>query len=99
MNGGKAIFNSVVAEITDTTNIARAYGILPLSWTGGGTIGPLIGGSLAHPVENYPALFGSSDLLKYHPYLLASSVPAIYAILMMLLIHKHFEEVRKNTLH
>jgi hypothetical protein len=92
MNGGIGVMKSVVAEITDTTNIAKAWAIMPLSWTTGGTLGPLFGGILAHPAENYPGLFGSSDLMKQYPYLLACSIPAVYAAFLFWLTRSYFIE-------
>jgi MFS family permease len=45
LNGNVAIFKSVIGESTDRSNAARAFGLLPLVWATGCTIGPLLGGS------------------------------------------------------
>jgi hypothetical protein len=92
MNGGIGIMRSVVAEITDTTNIAKAWGIIPISFTTGATLGALLGGALVHPAENYPGLFGSSYLMSQYPYLLACSVPAVYAIFVLWFTYIYFVE-------
>ncbi|THU83594.1 MFS general substrate transporter [Dendrothele bispora CBS 962.96] len=54
MNGNVAVVKSMLAEITDETNQARAFALLPAAYAVGSTIGPLLGGYLSHPVERYP---------------------------------------------
>lgn len=39
LNGNVGILKSMVAEITDETNIAQAYAYMPLAWSSGGTLG------------------------------------------------------------
>ncbi|KAG8923946.1 hypothetical protein FRC00_005673 [Tulasnella sp. 408] len=46
-------------EITDKTNQAQGA-----FWCIGAIIGPLIGGTLSHPAERYPEVFGTYDFLK-----------------------------------
>ncbi|GAC98226.1 major facilitator super [Pseudozyma hubeiensis SY62] len=57
-NGNVAIVKSVMAELTDESNQARAFGLLPLTWTVGCLVGPLLGGFLSRPAEKYPGWFG-----------------------------------------
>jgi hypothetical protein len=39
LNGNIGVMKSMLAEITDETNAARAFGIVPLSWAIGNTVG------------------------------------------------------------
>ena len=39
LNGNIGVLKSVLAEITDETNMARAFAIVPLSWAIGNTVG------------------------------------------------------------
>ena len=39
LNGNIGVLKSMIAEITDSTNLAQAYGFLPISWSTGGTLG------------------------------------------------------------
>lgn len=70
MNGNIAILQSVVAEITDETNFAQAMALLPLCYACGLIIGPIIGGYLAAPAQQYPELFGGYQILVDNPYFL-----------------------------
>ncbi|KAF5358781.1 hypothetical protein D9758_008532 [Tetrapyrgos nigripes] len=80
LNGNIGVLKSMIAELTDSTNIAQAYAYTPAAWTSGGLLGPLAGGLLAHPAEQYPNVFGNSEFLKKHPYFLPSAVPATFAV-------------------
>lgn len=50
-----------MGEITDRTNAARAFSLLPLMWALGCTIGPLLGGYLSQPAKKYPWLFAKEE--------------------------------------
>lgn len=62
-NGNVAIVKSVMGELTDSTNQAKAFSLLPLTWTVGCLIGPLLGGYLSKPAEQYPGTFGKGAWL------------------------------------
>ncbi len=42
---------------------------------------PAIGGTLSHPAERHPDIFGQSEFLKKYPYFLACSIPATFSML------------------
>lgn len=88
-NGAIGVARGAVRDLTDSTNEGRAIAWIGLCWGMGGITGPIIGGLLEHPAENYPALFGRFQLLKDYPYLLpctvASSITFIGAILSLFL--------------
>ncbi|KAJ6579953.1 major facilitator superfamily domain-containing protein [Mycena vulgaris] len=64
--GNSSVYQTILAELTDTTNRASAYpiygGIYPL----GATVGPLIGGFFSNLATKYPTYFGYS-FLEAHP--------------------------------
>ncbi|KAI6098251.1 major facilitator superfamily domain-containing protein [Pisolithus croceorrhizus] len=95
LNGNIGVMKSMVAEITDPTNIAQACSIMPLTWFIGTTIGPLIGGLLEHPAENFPAVFGGSTFFKAYPYFLPCSVSATFAVLCWFIAYFLLEETTK----
>ncbi|KAH7100536.1 MFS general substrate transporter [Auriculariales sp. MPI-PUGE-AT-0066] len=68
--GNVAVIQSMVGEITDETNQARAFPILSLCWNLGCIIGPLIGGTLSDPATRYPEIFGDIQYLKDRPFFL-----------------------------
>ncbi|KAI6042028.1 major facilitator superfamily domain-containing protein [Pisolithus marmoratus] len=98
LNGNIGILKSMVAEITDPTNIARACSLMPLTWFFGATIGSLIGGILEHPAEKFPAIFGNSTFLKTYPYFLPCSVSAAFAVICWLVAYFLLEETTKPQL-
>ncbi|PPQ68704.1 hypothetical protein CVT25_012105 [Psilocybe cyanescens] len=75
LNGNIGVIKSMMAEMTDSTNISQA------TWSTGGTLGPIIGGSLARPAERFPTLFGNNEFLKKYPYFLPCAVPATFSAL------------------
>ncbi|KAG1856207.1 MFS multidrug-resistance DHA1 sub-family [Suillus tomentosus] len=81
LNGNVGVIKSMMVDITDSTNLAQAYAYMPLAWSTGGTIGPLVGGLLSRPVEEFPNVFGHSQFLKTYPYFLACAVPATFSAL------------------
>ncbi|PLW34425.1 hypothetical protein PCANC_20207 [Puccinia coronata f. sp. avenae] len=88
-NGAIGVARGAVRDLTDSTNEGSAIAWIGLCWGMGGITGPIIGGLLEHPAENYPALFGRFQLLKDYPYLLpcavASFITFIGAILSLFL--------------
>ncbi|KAJ7612121.1 member of major facilitator superfamily multidrug-resistance, DHA1 sub-family [Roridomyces roridus] len=84
LNGNIGVIKSIIADITDSTNIAHAYAWTPLAWATGVTVGPAIGGYLARPAERFPALFGNSKFLKKYPYFLPCSIPATFSLIAWL---------------
>ncbi|KAF9522055.1 member of major facilitator superfamily multidrug-resistance, DHA1 sub-family [Crepidotus variabilis] len=85
LNGNTGVVKSMIAEMTDSTNIAQAYAYMPITWSAGGAIGPLIGGILARPAERFPRLFGNSEFLKKFPYFLPCAIPATSTALTFVL--------------
>ncbi|KAJ7236260.1 major facilitator superfamily multidrug-resistance, DHA1 sub-family [Mycena haematopus] len=81
LNGNIGVIKSIVAELTDSTNIAQAYAIMPLAWSTGSTLGPIIGGSLAQPAERFPDIFGNNQFLRKYPYFLPCAVPATFSLI------------------
>jgi len=85
MNGNVAVMKSVMAEITDETNEAQAFALLPMCYALGSIIGPTLGGYLARPAEQYPNIFGHIEFLKAFPYFLPcfiASCANLFAILL-----------------
>lgn len=87
LNGNVAIYKATIGEMTDRTNAARAFSLLPLMWSAGCTIGPLLGGYLSRPAKRYPEWFSTkqdgllalSGVWERHPYLLPCIVAASFS--------------------
>ncbi|KAG1744728.1 major facilitator superfamily domain-containing protein [Suillus lakei] len=91
-NGENGVIKSMMMDITDVTNLPKAYGYMPLPSMLAAIIGPLAGGSLSRPADRFPEIFGRSELLKTYPYLLASAVPAICAAILWLVMYFRLKE-------
>ncbi|KAG9021960.1 hypothetical protein FRB95_001085, partial [Tulasnella sp. JGI-2019a] len=91
-NGNAAVLKSAIAEVTDETNRARAFTLLPTSWAIGSIIAPAIGGFLSRPAAQLPGLFGSSTLFIKFPYLLPCLAASCIALLGWLVGFIYLEE-------
>jgi hypothetical protein len=90
---------SMMADITDSTNVAAAFSFLPITYGTGSTLGPLIGAVLAHPYERFPGtLFSKLEFFKQYPYFLACSVPAVLALISMTVTIVCLKEVKADFL-
>ncbi|KAI6155625.1 major facilitator superfamily domain-containing protein [Pisolithus tinctorius] len=78
LNGNAGVMKSIIGEITDNTNMARAFALLPIVFSVGASIAPLFGGGLAKPHDHWPELFSGSFWVQY-PYFLPCLVSASYA--------------------
>ncbi|KAF5379711.1 hypothetical protein D9615_005711 [Tricholomella constricta] len=78
-NGNIGVSKSVMGEITDSTNIADAFAMMPLMWSFGSTIGPIVGGLLSQPAKTWPDLFGKIMFFHQYPYFLPCAVAALIA--------------------
>ncbi|KAG2739671.1 MFS general substrate transporter, partial [Suillus brevipes Sb2] len=91
-NGENGIIKSMMMDITDATNLPKAYGYMPLPSMLASIIGPLAGGSLSRPADRFPEIFGQSQLLKIYPYLLACAVPALCSAIVWLVLYFCYKE-------
>ncbi|PFH51111.1 hypothetical protein AMATHDRAFT_59848 [Amanita thiersii Skay4041] len=98
LNGNIGVIKSMLMELTNTSNIARAYVYLPLTWSTGTTLGPMIGGSLSRPAERFPKLFGGNNFLKKYPYFLPCAISATYSALIWLLAFLFLKETVKRPI-
>lgn len=80
-NGNIGVSKSVLAEITDKTNIADAYAFSPLMWYSGVTIAPIIGGILSRPADRWPDTLGRIALLREYPYFLPCAIASALAFI------------------
>lgn len=93
LNGNIGVIKSMMVEITDSpSSLAQAYAYMPIAWSSGGTIGPLIGGSLSRPADRFPNIFGDSQFLKTYPYFLPCAVPATFSILAWIVTFLFLQE-------
>ncbi|KAF9048269.1 MFS general substrate transporter [Hymenopellis radicata] len=97
LNGNIGVIKSMMAEMTDSTNIAQAYAYMPISWSTGAVLGPIIGGALSRPAEQFPELFGNSEFLKEYPYFLPCAIPATFSAIAWGVTYLFLKETARNT--
>ncbi|KAK2686636.1 hypothetical protein QWA68_015257 [Fusarium oxysporum] len=73
-SGSSLILRTMVAEISTKETEATMFSWFAFSGNLGIFLGPLIGGVLADPTQQYPGLFGGLDFLKKYPYALSCLV-------------------------
>ncbi|KAI9452892.1 MFS general substrate transporter [Lactarius psammicola] len=80
LNGNIGVMKSMMAELTDESNMARGFSLFSVTSAVGGTIGPFIGGVLSRPQDRWPNVF-SHPFWREYPYFLPCLVTAAYALL------------------
>jgi len=91
VGGNLGVIKSMIAELTDETNVARGFSLLPMARAFGFIIGPFIGGVLSRPQDRWPDLFSHPFWAKY-PYFLPCLVAAAYVLLSLILGAMYLEE-------
>ncbi|KAI6025129.1 hypothetical protein PISMIDRAFT_672967 [Pisolithus microcarpus 441] len=91
LNGNVGVMKSVIGEITDTTNMARAFALIPIVFSVGASIAPFFGGGLVKPHDHWPKLFSGSFWVQY-PYFLPSLVSASFTTFSFSIIALFFKE-------
>ncbi|KAH7926035.1 MFS general substrate transporter [Leucogyrophana mollusca] len=77
LNGNLGVMKSMIAELTDSTNMAQGFSLIPIVWCVGATIGPFMGGALARPHERFPGVF-SGIFWERYPYFLPCAAAATF---------------------
>ncbi|TBU50435.1 MFS general substrate transporter [Dichomitus squalens] len=78
LNGNTGVIKSMIADLTDASNMAQGFAMMPVMWSVGGTIGPIIGGQLARPHDRWPDIF-SNPFWRYYPYFLPCAASALFS--------------------
>ncbi|KAI9443937.1 MFS general substrate transporter [Lactarius indigo] len=84
LNGNIGVMKSMMAELTDETNMARGFSLIPVTWAVGSTVGPFIGGVLSRPQDRWPNVF-SHPFWGEFPYLLPCLATSAYTLILFIL--------------
>lgn len=85
LNGNIGVMKSMMGEMSDSTNMAKAFSLMPIAWSTGGVLGPAIGGLLSRPQDHWPNLFSGTFWAEY-PYFLPSAISAGFAMFTFLIM-------------
>jgi len=96
-SGNVGIIRTAVAELVPQKELQpRAFSIMPLVWNVGSIFGPSFGGSLVHPVERFPQIFGRFKLFKEYPFALPNLLISLLFLIGIssgfLFLHETLEE-------
>ncbi|KAF8553971.1 MFS transporter [Imleria badia] len=80
LSGNVGVMKSMLGDITDHTNMARVFTMVPAIFCMGVTIAPLYGGALAKPQERWPHIF-PGEFWKMYPYFLPSFTSGCFTLL------------------
>jgi len=96
LNGNLGVIKSMIAELTDETNVARGFSLMPMARAVGYIIGPFIGGVLSRPQDRWPDRFSHPFWAKY-PYFLPCLIAAAYALVSLVLCAMYLKETLDYT--
>ncbi|KAI0302824.1 member of major facilitator multidrug-resistance DHA1 sub-family [Multifurca ochricompacta] len=96
MNGHVGVVKSMITELTDETNVAQGFSLLPVSWALGYVFGPLIGGFLSQPQHRWPNLF-SNPFWAAYPYFLPCLGVAAFTSLSFIISAVFLKETMNHT--
>ncbi|KAF7974721.1 hypothetical protein HWV62_11385 [Athelia sp. TMB] len=81
-SGNTAVMQSVVSEITDSSNFGLAAPVFGLAWPFGTILGPLLGGAFSTPAQKYTWL--DFEFLRRYPYFLPGSVSSVITLVAVI---------------
>jgi len=84
----------MMAELSDESNLAQAFSLLPMTWSFGFIIGPFFGGVLSRPQDRWPSVFSNPFWNKF-PYFLPCLVSAAIACVSLVIVSNFLEETVK----
>ncbi|KAJ3747846.1 major facilitator superfamily domain-containing protein [Lentinula detonsa] len=97
-NGNLGVSKTVLAELSDATNMATAFSFTSVMWQVGVTIGCSLGGVLSNPADHWPqSPMGRSPLLRNHPYLLPCAITGFISFFIFLVAFTGLKEVKLNV--
>ncbi|KAJ2998860.1 hypothetical protein HDV02_003970 [Globomyces sp. JEL0801] len=96
LNGNVGVVKSMIGELTDSSNRGLAFAFWQTAYGLGAIVGPMLGGLLVNPVEQFPGIFGNSQLFKEYPYLLPCLVGSFFSIVGAILGILLLEETLKT---
>ncbi|KAI0302844.1 MFS general substrate transporter [Multifurca ochricompacta] len=91
VKGNIGTVRSMVAELTDETNVARGFSLTPVTWALGYVIGSFVGGILSKPQDRWPHIFSHQFWADY-PYFLPCLVAASYSCISFIIVAMYLKE-------
>ncbi|KAJ5733192.1 hypothetical protein N7533_013639 [Penicillium manginii] len=107
LNSNVGVMRTLIAEIIAEKKFqSRAFLLLPMCFNIGVIIGPILGGSLADPVNSFPSLFGPGSALggqdgvwwmQRWPYALPNVLSAIFIFMSVIAVFLGLDETHETA--
>ncbi|RDB26103.1 Efflux pump azaL [Hypsizygus marmoreus] len=91
LNGNIGVMKSVMGELTDSSNRAEGFALMPVVWATGATLGPIMGGTLSRPHERFPDVF-RGNFWKEYPYFLPCIATSSFVFIAFAITWIFFKE-------
>eukprot|EP01114_Cavostelium_apophysatum_P002428 TRINITY_DN1216_c0_g1_i1.p1 TRINITY_DN1216_c0_g1~~TRINITY_DN1216_c0_g1_i1.p1 ORF type:complete len:531 (+),score=102.18 TRINITY_DN1216_c0_g1_i1:165-1757(+) len=100
LNGNIGVVKTYIAEFTDSSNQARAFGLIGLMWGCGSITGSMVGGFAYQPSKKLPQIFSTTGLFAQFPFLLPNLIAALLSFvgLVLTVIYLKENEIKYSTL-
>jgi MFS family permease len=85
INGNLGVGKAMLSDLTDDSNIAKAWVVIGVLWAAGAVMGPALSGMLVHPAKTFPSVFSEQGLFGRHPYLLPCILNALISLFGLVL--------------
>ncbi|OBZ72619.1 Protein ZINC INDUCED FACILITATOR-LIKE 1 [Grifola frondosa] len=96
LNGNIGVIKCMMAELTDSTNIAQGFALMPVVWSVGGTVGPLMGGQLAKPHDRWPSVFKAPFWTRF-PYFLPCAASSVFSATIFIITALFLKETVEKS--
>jgi MFS family permease len=91
-SGSSLIIRTMISEHSTVDTQARAFSFFSFGGNVGIFLGPLIGGALADPAEQYPAVFAGIPFFETYPYALAGFATGLVSLVVAIVCVFFLEE-------
>ncbi|KAL0573238.1 hypothetical protein V5O48_008726 [Marasmius crinis-equi] len=83
LNGNVGVMKSTMGDLTDQSNRAEGFSLMPVVWSIGATLGPLLGGTFARPQDRFPNAF-KGRFWRDFPYFMPCIVVSSFILTVVL---------------
>ncbi|KAK1224232.1 hypothetical protein PQX77_012854 [Marasmius sp. AFHP31] len=85
------VMKSTMGDLTDQSNRAEGFALMPVVWSIGASCGPLLGGTFARPQDRFPDVF-KGRFWRDFPYFMPCLVVASFILTVAIVVIIFFKE-------
>ncbi|KAJ8072018.1 hypothetical protein PM082_015576 [Marasmius tenuissimus] len=91
LNGNVGVMKSTMGDLTDQSNRAEGFSLMPIVWSVGAFCGPVLGGAFARPQDRFPGAF-KGRFWRDFPYFMPCLVVASFTLAVVVVSIIFFKE-------